>query len=184
MEMLDVVNEQGEPTGKTVERTVAHSQGILHRTAHVWIARKRNGRTEILLQKRSMNKDSHPGCYDISSAGHIPAGADFTESALRELKEELGIHATSEELIPCGYRRIHFQDTFHDRIFIDNQYSRVYLLWHDCEIEDLRLQSEELESACWIDYEECCENVRENKFRHCIQLEELQMIKEALQTLS
>jgi isopentenyldiphosphate isomerase len=28
---------------------------------------------QVLLQKRSPDKDSYPGCLDISCAGHIPA---------------------------------------------------------------------------------------------------------------
>ena len=91
MEILDVVDETGAPTGETVERAEAHREGVRHRTSHVWIARNRNGRIQLLLQKRCMQKDSFPGCYDISSAGHIPAGGEFASSALRELKEELGI---------------------------------------------------------------------------------------------
>ena len=90
MELLDVVDEHGVPTGEVVSRDVAHRTGVRHRTSHVWMLRKKNGRLEILAQKRSENKDSHPGCYDISSAGHIPAGEDFVSSALRELEEELG----------------------------------------------------------------------------------------------
>lgn len=43
MEILDIVDEHGIPTGKTVERTFAHEQGILHRTAHVWIVRENKG---------------------------------------------------------------------------------------------------------------------------------------------
>ena len=89
MEILDVVDETGAPTGETVERTEAHREGVRHRTAHVWIARNRNGRIQLLLQKRCMQKDSFPGCYDISSAGHIPAGEEYIPSAIRELKEEL-----------------------------------------------------------------------------------------------
>ena len=84
MEIFDIIDESGRPTGKTVDRETAHAEGILHRTAHVWLLRRRGDRTEVLLQKRSRNKDSHPGCYDISSAGHIPAGVDFVPSALRE----------------------------------------------------------------------------------------------------
>lgn len=180
MEMLDVVNEQGEPTGEQVERTVAHCRGDLHRTAHVWIARMRDGRPQIMLQKRSMNKDSYPGCYDISSAGHIPAGYDYLESAIRELSEELGIHATEQELMLCGFRRIHFSEEFHGKPFVDNQYSNVYLLWHDCEIEDLKLQKEEVEAVIWMDFEECCKGVENNSFPNCIQLEELNMLKAGL----
>ncbi len=68
-EYLDIVNEKGEPTGETIERNTAHTLGIRHRTSHVWLLRKKEGMIQILLQKRSDNKDSHPGCYDISSAG-------------------------------------------------------------------------------------------------------------------
>ena len=94
-EILDIVDEQGRPTGQTVPRAVAHAEGIRHRTSHVWILRRHAGRVEVLLQMRCQAKDSFPGCYDISSAGHIPAGCDFVESALRELREELGVTARS-----------------------------------------------------------------------------------------
>ena len=53
---------------------------------------------DLLLQKRSKEKDSFPGCYDISSAGHISAGDEPLETALRELEEELGIKAEPEQL--------------------------------------------------------------------------------------
>ena len=92
MEYFDIVNEDGETTGKTVSREKAHRDGILHRTTHVWLVRKDGrGGYQILLQKRSREKDSYPGLYDTSSAGHIPAGDEPKASALRELKEELGM---------------------------------------------------------------------------------------------
>ena len=90
-EMLDVVDENGMPTGETVPREKAHAEGIRHRTSHVWLLRARSGEIQVLLQKRCETKDSWPGCYDISSAGHIPAGVDFLPSAIRELQEELGV---------------------------------------------------------------------------------------------
>lgn len=98
MELLDVVDEYGCPTGQKIGRSIAHSEGIRHRTAHVWIVRRTDEGTEVLLQKRSMNKDSFPGRYDTSSAGHIQAGAEPKESAIRELREELGIIAGPEDL--------------------------------------------------------------------------------------
>ena len=39
-EILDIVDEQGRPTGQTVPRAVAHAEGIRHRTSHVWILRR------------------------------------------------------------------------------------------------------------------------------------------------
>ena len=35
MEILDVVDETGTPTGETVERAEAHREGVRHRTSHV-----------------------------------------------------------------------------------------------------------------------------------------------------
>ncbi|MCH1981371.1 NUDIX domain-containing protein [Ruminococcus sp. OA3] len=179
MEYLDIVTEDGIPTGVTKERNSVHRDGDLHRTSHVWIAREdQEHGMEILLQKRSMNKDSHPGCYDISSAGHIPAGMGYLESALRELMEELGVHAEPEELIDKGLRRVRWQETFHGRIFRDNQVSRVYLLWKDVDISKLCLQTEEVESVCWMEYAKCFREVQENSMPNCIALEELRMLKQ------
>lgn len=181
LELFDIVDENGEPTGETVERTLAHSQGIRHRTSHVWLLRRRQGRVEILLQKRSRDKDSFPGCYDISSAGHIPAGVDYVSSALRELKEELGEEASPEELVYCGTRYIRYMETFYGKPFRDNQVSKVYLLWRDKEAEDFVLQQEEIEEVKWFDFYECLELVKENAIPHCIMQEELEMIKAALE---
>ena len=178
MELLDIVDENGMPTGAMVSREKAHAQGIRHRTSHVWLARKREGRLEILLQKRCETKDSWPGCYDISSAGHIPAGADFIPSALRELGEELGVEAAPEELIFCGNRNIHEDGVFHGQPFHDRQYSRVFALWRDQN--EFRLQKEEIDSVRWMGLDACLEAVRQNTIAHCIYPEELEMVKAAL----
>lgn len=180
-EFLDIVDENGEPTGKTVERKKAHAEGIRHRTSHVWLARKRNGRVEILMQKRAENKDSYPGCYDISSAGHIPAGDGFEESAVRELQEELGVKADESELIYCGDRNVQWDDVFSGKPFHDNQFSRIFLLWRDMEENQFTLQREELESVRWILFDECVNGVLNNSFKNCIAMDELMILKKGIE---
>ena len=178
MEYLDIVDENGIPTGETIERAIAHQTGIRHRTTHVWIVRKRENRIQILLQKRSKNKDSFPGCYDISSAGHIPAGDEFAESGLRELEEELGLVIQKDELIDCGLHRVFVENRFHGIYYKDNQISKVFLLWKDIEVEDLKLQTEEIESAMWMDFEECKRAVKNESIPNCISLAELALLEE------
>lgn len=180
MELLDIVDEQGNPTGQTVERGKAHKEGIRHRSSHVWLMRRRGGKVEILLQKRSRSKDSFPGCYDISSAGHIPAGVDYISSALRELQEELGVEAEGFELQYCGKRFIYYEAVFYDKPFIDNQVSNIYILWLDREAEGFTLQKEEVEEVKWFDFEECVELVRHNRISHCIMMEELEMLEKGI----
>lgn len=181
MEILDIVDENGVPTGRTVERMEAHELGVRHRTAHVWLVRKQKGRLQILLQRRSDNKDSYPGCYDISSAGHIPAGVDFIPSALRELREELGYQARPEELLYCGQRHFEYQRKFHGQYFHDNQVSNVYLLWCDARPEEFTLQKEEVSEVRWFDFEKCYDQVKTGQIPNCIYLEELDMVKAAAQ---
>ena len=180
MEILDICDELGNPTGKTVERETAHQQGILHRTAHVWILRKKENKIQILLQKRSEQKDSFPGCYDISSAGHIPAGDNYGQSAVRELKEELGIVVRESELIDCGNRRFHFEEIFHGRLFKDNQVSKIFVLWKDLEEKDFVFVDHEVSEVKWLDFEKCYQDVKENKINHCIYIDELDIIKKYL----
>ncbi|MCD7709433.1 MAG: NUDIX domain-containing protein [Clostridiales bacterium] len=181
MERLDVVDENGMPTGETVTREEAHRDGIRHRTAHVWIARRRGDSVEILLQKRCMAKDSFPGCYDISSAGHIPAGVDFVPSALRELSEELGVKATEQDLIDCGmYFGAPVDTEFHGKPFHDRQISRVFLMWLDREPAEFSLQPEEIESVMWMEYWECRRAVAEGTIQNCMHVEELEMLRRHL----
>ena len=179
MELLDIVDADGIPTGAVIDRETAHREGIRHRTSHLWLLRRRAGRVQLLLQKRSLEKDSYPGCYDISSAGHIPAGVDWVPSALRELREELGLQAQPEELILCGTRRFEYESTFHGKPFHDNQVSRVYALWRDVEPEEITVQKEEVECVRWMDYEACVHAVAENSFPNCIRMDELQMLPRA-----
>jgi len=146
-EYLDRVDENGEPTGEIVERSVAHRDGIRHRTAHLWLVRRRGGKVQVLMQKRSADKDSYPGCYDISSAGHIPAGDSYTVSALRELSEELGITASEGDLVYCGDRSYRTVGEFHGKPFINDQYSRVFIMRCELDEDGFSVQRSEIESV-------------------------------------
>lgn len=179
MELFDIRKEDGSLTGLTRERTLAHEDGTIHGTAHVWIVRPDgNEGWEILLQKRSRNKDSFPGCYDISSAGHLPAGSDFMESALRELEEELGIRASENELQYIGMHKALLETAFYGRPWKNYEISAVYLYQEPVEIRNLVLQQEEIESVKWMDLELCLAEVYEGKPEYCIFADELEMVKE------
>lgn len=181
MELFEVLDEQGEKTGVLRERNVVHRDGSPHATAHVWIVRE-NDRSgfDILLQKRSQDKDSYPGCYDISSAGHIPAGEGALTCALRELSEELGIAAEPGQLEFVGIRHASFASVFHGKPFRDNEFSRMFLYRGPVDVSALRLQPEEVESVRWMDFSECMDAVRAGTLKSCLYVDELEMLGNAL----
>lgn len=180
MELFDICDEQGNPTGDKVERSEAHAKGICHRTAHIWIAKQENGRYKVLLQKRSMDKDSFPGRYDTSSAGHIQAGDEPMESALRELGEELGIKAEAADLDFAGTFRIRYEKEFHGKMFRDNEVAFVFVYQKTVDIADLTIQKEELDGVSWFDLDETYEACKNHDQKFCVPLGGLETVRRYL----
>ena len=180
MEYLDICDESGHPTGEIVERGIAHRDGILHRTAQVWVLRDLNGQLQVLLQKRSSQVESFPGMYDISSAGHIPAGTEPLPSALRELHEELGIEAKPEDLSYAGSIRCRYETEFHGKPFRDNVIRLAFVYRETVDTDKLTIQKSEVESVCWFPLKEVAKEIRRGSDRICISKEELQVLLDYL----
>lgn len=183
MELFDILDAKGQKTGLVRERGVTHREGSPHATAHIWFVRRnRKSGYDVLLQKRAACKDSNPGCYDCSSAGHVAAGGEYMETALREVQEELGITVEEAELEKIGVRNSRFEGNFYGFPFRDWEFSHVYICKKSIQISDLQLQPEEVESVCWMDMEECHEAVKNQTIPHCIYEDEFTMLKNWLDT--
>ena len=180
MELFDVIDSKGNPTGQIVSREKAHAEGIMHRTAHIWIIREMDGRVQVLLQKRSQNKDSFPGKFDTSSAGHIQAGDEPLESALRELKEELGISAAPEQLHFAGTFPISFVKEFYGKVFRDEEVAFVYIYKEPVNTEELILQKEEVKTVQWFDLEEVFMECEKRRDVFCVPVEGLKLVQRYL----
>ncbi|KMZ55883.1 NUDIX domain-containing protein [Dorea sp. D27] len=177
MELFDVRNPDGSPSGIVRERGVVHREGSLHATAHIWVVRENsNSGYDVLLQKRSSCKDSNPGYYDISAAGHLAAGDDYLPSAVRELEEELGITAEEEELQFVGIHHGGFEDVFYGKPFKDDELSAVYVYNRPVQSDKLKLQESEVEEVIWIDYEECRKRITDGTLKHCMYEDEFEMV--------
>eukprot|EP00747_Dinoflagellata_sp_TGD_P182511 gnl/TRDRNA2_/TRDRNA2_36788_c0_seq1.p1 gnl/TRDRNA2_/TRDRNA2_36788_c0~~gnl/TRDRNA2_/TRDRNA2_36788_c0_seq1.p1 ORF type:complete len:189 (-),score=34.22 gnl/TRDRNA2_/TRDRNA2_36788_c0_seq1:17-583(-) len=90
-------------TGERKARSEVHRDGDWHRSIHVWVvvpgtAGADTQEVELLMQKRAQTKDTHPGLWDVSVAGHIDAGDEPLATAVREAEEELGLRVAPEQL--------------------------------------------------------------------------------------
>ena len=99
-EIFDVVDEHDRVIGQA-PRSEVHARGLLHRAASIFVF---NSRGQLLLQKRSADKDEFPLCYTASASGHLSAGEGYDKCAPRELEEELGLRTPLERLqkFPAG----------------------------------------------------------------------------------
>ncbi|WP_022761828.1 NUDIX hydrolase [Butyrivibrio sp. AD3002] len=100
-EIFDVSDDNGFPTGQQVTRSEAHNKGIPHRTAHTWILRKSGDSYQVLLQKRSANKESFPSMFhlDMNMYGTLDSivGANTEDSEFYEyITEDISPENVSE----------------------------------------------------------------------------------------
>lgn len=91
-EMLDVVDLNDAVVGSKTRGEV-HRLQLPHRSVHVLVF---NPDEDLLLQKRSMQKDECGGMWDSSCAGHVEAGQSYAETVAREFEEELGVTLTDD----------------------------------------------------------------------------------------
>lgn len=150
VEYFDVIDENDKVIGKA-PRDECHSKGLLHRAVHIMIL---NSKGEFLLQKRSKKKDMYSGWWTSSASGHVEAGDDYEESAKRELKEELGIETSLEQILVAV--KDYNGGGKHDRERIV-----FYIGHHDGPFE---INKEEIESVKFFPPKKIAEMMKKEKF--------------------
>src|SRR5919204_208434 len=101
-ELLEILDADGRATGRAQSRAAIHLNGDWHKAFHCWIVRD-SGR-QVVLQRRSLGKDTYAGCWDAAAAGHWRFG-ESPEEAAREIDEELGLDVPFSSLVYRGRER-------------------------------------------------------------------------------
>lgn len=137
-EYINILNENGKNTGKTCLKSEAHKKGLYHASVHIWIF---NQYKEVIIQKRAAVKDIFPNLWDVSVAGHISAGEIPIISALREVKEEIGLHLSEIDLNFIGTSKKKIK---HKHNLIDFELHHINICEINFDINSLKIQEEEV----------------------------------------
>lgn len=150
-EKWDVVDEYGNPSGRTVFRGGnTLKTGEYHLVVHIWIVSP-NG--NFLIQKRANNKKLMPGEW-AATGGAAITGEDSYAAAHRELLEELGIDSTPETLKKLI------------RIKRRNSLVDVWMIVCSCEVKELTLQRSEVSEARWVSKEQLISMIKKGKYHN------------------
>lgn len=87
-ELFVVVDKNDTVLGYKTRGECHADKTLMHRGIGLLVF-DRTGR--VLLQKRSMTKDTRPGYWSTSVGGHVMKGETYEQAIAREAKEELGI---------------------------------------------------------------------------------------------
>jgi isopentenyl-diphosphate delta-isomerase len=142
-QFFEVLDEQGHKTGKVLDRETVHGQELWHEAVNVWMV---NSKGEVLLQLRGPKVDLNPDVWDVAIGTHVRPQEDPTDSAIRCLKDEMGVVIAPDTLKhlfniqsanPIGAGRTH------------KTVNHVFLLKRDLPLTDFTYDSEKIAQLVW-----------------------------------
>lgn len=141
-EIWDVYDKNGKKTGRTMERGIP-KDGDYMLCVHMYLF---NSKGEALIQKRSKNKESHPGEWDITGGAAL-LGESGNDAVIRETSEEVGIHLSEDEIYYVG------------RVIKPGRIIDVFFAQKDFEISDCHIQTEEVDEIKFVSRHELLNEV-------------------------
>lgn len=136
MELWDLYDENRIPLGRTHPRGTPLPEGTYHLAVAVAVFSPQG---KILLTRRSLEKDKHPGCWEITG-GCAQTGENSRTAACRELREETGIQAQPQELTLLGTVSL-------SAAFLD-----IYAIKREIPLSQMVFQPGETDAAQWMDF--------------------------------
>ena len=149
VELLDVYDDNGVKTGKVVKRGIKDSSFNDGEHIAVAIIYIENDNNEFLIQKTSKQKG---GIYS-STGGHVNHGEEPIDTIKREVKEELGVDISNDNIIDLGY------------IIFDFPIRFIFYLRKNVDLNDVILQKEEVDSVSYMTHNEI-RNIIEKGLMH------------------
>lgn len=150
MEQHELVDENGELTGKVLTHIQVRNpenipEGYYIAIAGIVIV---NSKNEVLLQKRSKRKRVNPSKWGICG-GKVDFQENPIDASIRETFEEIGVVVSKEEL--------KLLTTSRD----DKAHFTVFYVRKDVNLEECKLQEEEVEEVRYFKLDELEEIDRE-----------------------
>ena len=150
MEKWTLLDEKGNPTGRTLTRGERLPAGQYHLVVHIWVVGP-DGR--LLIQRRAAHLRLMPGLW-AATGGSAVAGEPSRVAARRELREELGIFAEADAFVELG--RLRRRSSFCD----------LWLLRQGVDETTLTLQAEEVAEVKWVSWDELMAMAERREFHH------------------
>lgn len=140
MEVWDILDENGDLTGKTMNKgdSIVWQEGIYHQGVDVWII---NCENKILIQKRAAEKRFEPNVWAMTG-GCVIKGESILNALKREVLEELGIKLDIAKAIKIKRYRT-------ENIWLD-----VYVVKQDVNLNEVVIQKEEVSEVKFATFSE------------------------------
>ena len=150
MEILDILDEDGNLTGQKEERGIVHEKGLWHIHVGAWIM---NEKGELLFQKRSPNKKVNPNRW-TRTGGHVDSGEKPLVGVQREVEEENGVKIPIDTFELMGIEKQPSSKS--------NHFTYSYFVIVNYKIEEYTMQKEEVSDLKYMSIEEIEEAIKKH----------------------
>ena len=151
IEVWDIVDKNGVPTGRTTLRgRCMLKSGEYHLVVHIWIVSPDG---KFLIQRRADNKKIMTGEW-AATGGAAVSGENSFEAASRELFEELGIRSNKDNLEKLA------------RIKRRNSILDIWVITSSLPANKLVLQRSEVAEAKWVTEAELHRMIENGEFHN------------------
>jgi len=119
----------------------------IYRVAALWVT---NSCNEILLARRHHTKSHYPRKWGPAVAGTVDEGETYEDNIIKEAEEEIGLKDIQPKLGP--------------KTKTDNEYhhfTQWYTLSIDKDIDEFKIQEDEVEEVKWFSREELGKQLKE-----------------------
>ena len=141
-EQIILVDQQDQVIGQA-EKIEAHRRGLLHRAFSIFVCHQNSvGESEVLLQKRQLDKYHSGGLWSNTCCGHPRVGEEIIAAGERRLQEEMGIKI-----------KLRDQAVFHYLVELDNgmlENEMDHVLVGDYNDEIIKVNPIEVADYCWM----------------------------------
>lgn len=157
-EYLDLFDENNHPLERKKNRVQVHIDGDWHRAAHIFIV---NSKNEILCQKRHPSKQMWANYWDIIMGGHVASGESYDTTAIREMKEELGVDIKRKDLKPLGVYKGENKEKKSGTI--SREFRKVYLYKTGLPVKKYTIQDNELTELKYVPVKKLISTLNQKK---------------------
>lgn len=160
VELLEVLDKNGKPTGVTKTKGEILRDGNWRKVVHIWLV---DDQGNLLIQQRASKGGILDNQWDVTVGGGVSSGETSLHAAKRELKEELGLDFPESKLQFLDTYKMPPKKVDENRVmkdFSDTFSVRV----HKIDLNTLKLEPREVQSVDVISLKELSNKLKDPVF--------------------
>lgn len=173
MELIRVVDDDGNDTNEVLEREDVHDLSKLHNEVTIYII---NRKGEVLLQRRSESRRFCPNMLGVI-AGHVGYLEDPLSCAKRELEEEVGLIVNKEDICELCNKYLVIEK-------MNNHFMYPYYVITDFREDDFIIQKEEVSYVKWYSIDNLISLIEKEDKELVFKKEEINLFKMLMDIVS